>query len=104
MNGYGRTSEVGVIIRRGEQSIGHFQEEGSMMNTVETIATAVEHSPHSFDHIRSITRLKLTDEQFMAMIEKNRGRFKVVHFVKRNDEGKKILPGRPGVRLRANSV
>src|SRR5260370_3833518 len=104
MNGYGRTSEVGVIIRRGEQSIGHFQEEGSMMNTVETIATAVEHSPHSFDHIRSITRLKLTDEQFMAMIEKNRGGCKVAHVVKRNDEGNKVLPRRPAGRLTTTPV
>jgi hypothetical protein len=75
-----------------------------MTNKVETIAAAVEHKPHSFDHIRSTTRLKLTDEQFVAMIEKNRGRFKLVHFVKRDDEGKQILPGRPGVRLRADSV
>jgi hypothetical protein len=75
-----------------------------MTNTVETIAAAVEHTPHSFDHIRSTTGLKLTDEQFVAMIEKNRGRFKVVHFVKRDDQGNQILPGRPGVRLRATSV
>ncbi|MBV8383202.1 MAG: hypothetical protein JOZ63_11375 [Planctomycetaceae bacterium] len=75
-----------------------------MTNTVETIAAAVEHKPHSFDHVRSTTGLKLTDDQFVAMIEENRGRFKLVHFVKRDDEGKHILPGRPGVRLRADSV
>jgi hypothetical protein len=71
---------------------------------METIATAVKQRPHSFDHIRSTTGLKLTDEQFVAMIEKNPDRFKLVHFVKRDDEGAKILPGRPGVRLRAASV
>jgi hypothetical protein len=75
-----------------------------MTNKVETIAAAVEHKPHSFDHIRSTTGLKLTDEQFVTMIEKNRGRFKLVHLVKRDDEGEQILPGRPGVRLRADSV
>jgi hypothetical protein len=75
-----------------------------MISTVEKIAAAVEHKAHSFDHIRSTTSLKLTDVQFMAMIEKNRDRFKVVHFVKRDDEGKQILPGRPGVRLRTESV
>jgi hypothetical protein len=75
-----------------------------MTNKVEMIAAAVEHKPHSFDHIRRTTGLKLTDEQFVTMIEKNRGRFKLVHFVKRDDEGKQILPGRPGVRLRADSV
>jgi len=75
-----------------------------MRNTVETIAAAVEHKPHSFDHIRRTTGLKLTDEQFMAMIEKNHERFKRVRFVKRNDEGGQILPGRPGLGIRAASV
>jgi len=75
-----------------------------MKSAVEKIAAAVEQRPHSFDHIRSTTRLELTDEQFVAMIEKNRGRFKLVHFVKRDDEGKQILPGRPGVRLRTPAV
>lgn len=75
-----------------------------MTNKVETIAAAVEHKPHSFDHLRSTTGLKLTDEQFVAMIEKNDRRFKLVHFVKRDDEGKPILPGRPGVRLKPQSV
>ena len=74
-----------------------------MTKLLETIAAAVEHKPHSFDHIRSTTGLKLTDEEFVAMIEKNCDRFKLVHFVKRDDEGAKILPGRPGVRLRADS-
>ena len=77
---------------------------GPMTNTVETIATAVENKPHSFDHIRKTTGLQLTDEQFVAMIDKNRGRFKLVHFVKRDDEGEQILPGRPGLRLRPDSV
>jgi hypothetical protein len=71
-----------------------------MTNKMKTIAAAVEHKPHSFDHIRSTTGLEFTDEQFLAMIEANRDRFKLVHFVKRDDEGKRILPGRPGVRLR----
>ena len=75
-----------------------------MRSVMETIATAVQQRPHSFDHIRSTTGLKLTDEQFVAMIEKNPDRFKLVHFVKRDDEGATILPGRPGVRLRAASV
>jgi hypothetical protein len=73
-----------------------------MRSITETVATAVEQRPHSFDHIRSRTGLKLTDEQFVAMIEKNPGRFKLVHFVKRDDEGTRILPGRPGVRLKAD--
>jgi len=75
-----------------------------MRNTLETIAAAVEHKPHSFDHIRKTTGLKLTDEQFVAMIEKNHSRFKRVRFVKRDDAGTQILPGRPGLGIKAASV
>jgi hypothetical protein len=75
-----------------------------MRSTVETMAAAVEHKPHSFDHIRRATGLELTDAQFVAMIEKHRDRFKLVRFVKRDDEGARILPGRPGVRLSAESA
>ena len=75
-----------------------------MTNKVETIAAAVKHKPHSFEHIRKTTGLTLTDEQFVAMIDKNRTRFKLVHFVKRDDEGTQILPGRPGLRLKADAV
>jgi hypothetical protein len=73
-----------------------------MRSTLETIAAAVENKAHSFDHIRKSTGLKLTDAQFVAMIERNRDRFKLVSFKKRNDEGAPILPGRPGVRLKAD--
>jgi hypothetical protein len=75
-----------------------------MGNPAEIVAAAVEHKPHSFDYIRSTTGIEFTDEQFVAMIERDRGRFKLVRFVKRDDEGKRIRPGRPGVRLRADSV
>jgi hypothetical protein len=74
-----------------------------MTNTVKTIAAAVERKPHSFDHIRRSTGLSLTDEQFLAMIERNRGQFRLVRFVTRNDRGEPNLPGRPGVKLRAAS-
>jgi hypothetical protein len=75
-----------------------------MTDKLETIAAAVAAKPHSFDHIRKTTGLVLTDEQFTAMIEKSSGRFSRVQFVKRNEAGVKILPGRPGLRLKADSV
>jgi hypothetical protein len=72
-----------------------------MKNQVEMIATAVRGGPHSFDHIRGTTGLGLTDDQFRAIVAANRGRFKLVRFLKRNDEGELIRPGRLGVQLRA---
>ena len=73
-----------------------------MLTSLKVIAEAVAAKPHSFDHIRTATGVKLTDEQFVAMIDENPERFKLVHFLKHDDEGKKILPGRPGMRIRAS--
>jgi hypothetical protein len=75
-----------------------------MSNTVEIMAAAVERKPHSFHYIRRATGLTVSDEEFTALVESDRGRFKLVHFRKQDDKGQRIHPGRPGVRLRANSV
>jgi len=75
-----------------------------MSNSVEIMAAAVEHKPHSFHYIRRATGLTFSDKEFTAMVECDRGRFKLVHFLTKDDEGKRITPGRPGVRLRADSV
>ena len=72
-----------------------------MTNQAEKIAAAVRRGPHSFDYIRSTTGLGLTDDQFRAVIAANRDQFKLVRFLKRNDEGELIRPGRLGVQLRA---
>jgi hypothetical protein len=71
-----------------------------MKNPVEMIAAAIRRGPHSFDYIRSATGLGLTDDQFREVLAANGGRFKLVHFMKRDDEGRLIRPGRPGVKLR----
>jgi hypothetical protein len=71
-----------------------------MTDQVEMIEAAVRLGPHSFDYIRSATGLELTDDQFRAVVA-NRGRFRLVRFMKRDDEGELIRPGRPGVLLRA---
>jgi hypothetical protein len=72
-----------------------------MTDKVEMIATAVRRGPHSFDYIRSATGLELTDDQFRAVVTANRKRFRLVRFMKRDDAGELIRPGRPGVQLRA---
>ena len=66
-----------------------------MTNQVKTIAAAVRRGPRSFDYIRSTTGLGLTDDQFRAVIAANRGRFKLVRFLKRNDEGGTHPPRSP---------
>ncbi len=71
-----------------------------MSKTVETMASIIKQRPHSFQFIREATGLKLTDQEFKAMAKSDPARFKLVRFLKRNDEGVRILPGRPGVALR----
>jgi hypothetical protein len=67
---------------------------------VEIVASVIEQRPHSFQFIRASTGLKLTDQEFTAMAKSDPARFKLVRFLKRDDEGARILPGRPGVALR----
>ena len=71
-----------------------------MSSTLDIMASAVEQRPHSFQFIRKVTGLTMTDEQFKVMAKKNPDRFKLVRFLKRDDEGAKIGPGLPGVGLR----
>jgi hypothetical protein len=75
-----------------------------MSNTVEIMAAAVELKPHSFQYIRRTTGLTFSDQEFTAMIKSDRARFKLVRFLKQDDEGKRILPGRLGVQLRSGPV
>lgn len=71
-----------------------------MRKIVETMAASIARRPHSFEKIRKTTGLRLTDEQFMEMVKKDRHRFKLVRFVKRDAKGVPIHPGRPGVGLK----
>jgi hypothetical protein len=67
---------------------------------VDIMASAVEQRPHSFQFIREATGLKLTDQEFTAIAKSDPTRFKLVRFLKRDDEGTRIPPGRPGVALK----
>ena len=75
-----------------------------MKPLTEAVAAAIARKPRSFDHIRNSTGLNLTDEQLVSMVASHPNRFKLVRFVKRDAEGKTILPGRPGLRLRDGAV
>jgi hypothetical protein len=74
-----------------------------MDNLANSVARSIARHPHSFDHIRKATGLALSDDQLYDMIKENNERFKLLHFVKRDGEGKSIQPGRPGIRLRATA-
>ncbi len=71
-----------------------------MSTQVEIMASAIKRKPHSFQFIRQSTGLALTDQEFIALAKSNPARFKLVRFLKRDDEGARIRPGRPGVALR----
>ncbi len=63
------------------------------------LAEASQEAPHSYQVIRARSGLKLTDEQFHALIRENPDRFVSVQFAKKDKAGNPIKPGRPGVRL-----
>jgi hypothetical protein len=65
----------------------------------DTLAEIVKHAPHSFRAIRAQSSLKLSDDEFTALIRANPDRFEPVRFAKKDDHGHRIMPGRPGVRL-----
>jgi hypothetical protein len=76
------------------------KKEQEMSTSVEMMAAAVRDKPHSFQFIRKVTGLTVTDEEFRAMAQSDPRRFKLVRFLARDDEGSQIRPGRPGVGLR----
>jgi hypothetical protein len=75
-----------------------------MKNTVELMAATLGQKAQSFDHIRSITGLALTDDEFRMIVEADPGRFRLVSIMKRDAEGAVIRPGRIGVRMRTAAV
>jgi hypothetical protein len=74
-----------------------------MANNVEIMAAAVAHKSHSFQYIRKTTGIRLSDKEFTAMVESDRARFKLVHFSRQADAGKRTTLSRPGVRLMTES-
>ena len=58
-----------------------------MSKTLEMMASAIQKRPHSFQFIRKATGLKLTDQEFTTIAKSDQGRFKLVRFLKRDDEG-----------------
>lgn len=69
------------------------------MSNADRLAELIRSGPHSFRAIRERTDLKLTDDEFADLIRENANRFKAVRFAKKDDQGERIEPGRPGVKL-----
>ena len=64
-----------------------------MSKTLDIMAGAVEHRPHSFQFIRKATGLKMTDQEFAAMAQSDLARFKLVRLLKRGRQGIANPPG-----------
>src|SRR5262245_27045036 len=71
----------------------HPKQERAMSDKLEMMASAIERKPHSFQFIRKATGLRLSDQEFTAMAKSDPIRFKLVRFLKRDDEGARIRPG-----------
>lgn len=64
------------------------------------LTTVLQHSPHSFNHIRETTGLQLSDAEFEGLIRRYSQLFESVRIVKRGPKGERGVPGWPGIRLR----
>jgi hypothetical protein len=68
------------------------------MTAVEMLTKAIKERPHSFSYLRRSAGLRLTDRQFVDLIKRNPGRFKLVVLRSRGEEASDRA-ARPGVRL-----
>ena len=64
------------------------------------LKSIVAGSAHSYRHIRDNTPLKLSDEEFDSLIKKKPGVFQPTRIVHRDENGNRIMPGLPGVKLK----
>jgi len=60
----------------------------------------LQHGTHSFQYFRDHTPLQLSDRAFVALVNYYPNRFEIVRIIARDPHGDRVIPGRPGVRLR----
>ena len=61
---------------------------------------ALRGSAHSYDWIRSNTPLNYADSEFDKVISDNPDVFEYVRVIQRDEKGDRIVPGKPGIRLK----
>ena len=71
------------------------------MSGIDTVAAAVKDKAHSFKYIRKATGLKLSDNQFLALIKENQERLEFTRIRRTDAAGKPVRPGWPAVKLRS---
>jgi hypothetical protein len=69
------------------------------MTAVEKLSQALKDKPHSFNYLRRSAGIRLTDRQFVDLVKRNPGRFKLVVFRSKAEKAASPRAGRPGVRL-----
>jgi hypothetical protein len=74
------------------------------MSIIETVAASVKDGAHSFKHIRKATGLRLTDDQFLELIEENQQRLRFTRIRRADADGNRVQPGWPGVKLCATAT
>jgi len=55
--------------------------------------------PHSFEYFRNNTNIRYSDEEFHKIIETYPDCFQEVRIIQHDQDGNRIIPGRPGIRL-----
>jgi trimethylamine:corrinoid methyltransferase-like protein len=78
----------------------HQSRDPDMENVQMILGRALRSSAHSYEWIRSNTPLNYSDEEFEALFTKKPETFESVRIVRRDENGERIIPGKPGIRLR----
>ncbi len=70
--------------------------------TVNVLISALMGGAHSFNWIRRNTSITLNDKEFNEFIENHKDIFKKVTIVNKDKDGRRIIPGNPGIKIQPN--
>lgn len=85
------------------EGIGKQHAEQERIRIRDAIVSCLRRSPHSFQWFRENTEFRYTDEWFDAFVTQNPGLVEKVRIVSRDKDRRRIIPGRPGMRLTRKS-
>ena len=67
-------------------------------SAIDRVVQALAHSPHSFKALRE-RGLSQTDAEFEQLLASNPGLFRSVRIVRRDEQGRRVMSGWPGIGL-----
>jgi len=88
-------------IRYGDFAFELEERESTGDDKADLLKSIVERSPHSYQWIRQNTSLRLLDGEFDKLIAEHPSIFERATIIRRDEQGKRLEPGWPGVKLKS---